>query len=47
MTNIFYKQNQFLRTTKMKQVHSLGEMDEGLYIDLNDHAETPHEYRTL
>jgi hypothetical protein len=27
MTNIFHKQNQFLRTTKMKLVHNLGEMD--------------------
>jgi hypothetical protein len=47
MTNIFHKQNQFLRTTKMKLVHNLGEMDEGLDIALNDNGDTPHEYRTL
>jgi hypothetical protein len=47
MTNIFHKQNQFLRTTKMKLVHNLGEMDEGLDIDLNDNVDLPHEYRTL
>jgi hypothetical protein len=41
ITNIFHKQNQFLRTTKMKLVHKLGEMDEGFDIDLNDHADTP------
>jgi hypothetical protein len=41
MTNIFHKQNQFLRTTKMKLVHNLGEMDGGLDIDLNDHVDTP------
>jgi hypothetical protein len=28
MTNIFHKQNQFLRTAKVKLVHNLGEMDE-------------------
>jgi hypothetical protein len=47
MTNIFNKQSQFLRTTKMKLVHNLGEMVEGLVIDLNDHVDIPHEYRTL
>jgi hypothetical protein len=47
MTNIFHKQNQFLRTTKMKLVHNLGEMDEGLDIDLNDHVDIPHKYRTI
>jgi hypothetical protein len=31
----------------MKLVHKLGEMDEGLDIDLNDHVGTPHKYRTL
>jgi hypothetical protein len=31
----------------MKLVHNLGEMDEGLDIDLNDHVNIPHEYRTL
>jgi hypothetical protein len=40
MTNIFHKQNQYLRTTKMKLVHNLGEMDEGLDKDLNDHIDT-------
>jgi hypothetical protein len=47
MTNIFHKQNQFLRKTKMKLVHNLGEMDEGLDIDLNDHVDIPHENITL
>jgi hypothetical protein len=47
ITNIFHKQKQFLRTTKMKLVHKLGEMDEGFDIDLNDHVDIPHEYRTL
>jgi hypothetical protein len=31
----------------MKLVHNLGEMDEGLDIDLNDHIDIPHEYRTI
>jgi hypothetical protein len=47
MTNIFHTQNQFLRTTKMKLVHNLGEMDEVLDIDINDHVDIPHEYRTI
>jgi hypothetical protein len=47
MSNIFHKRNQFLRTAKMRLVHNLGEMDEGLDIDLNDHVDIPHEYRTL
>jgi hypothetical protein len=47
MANNFNNQNQFLRTTKVKLVHNLGEMDEGLDIDLNDHVDTPHEYRRL
>jgi hypothetical protein len=38
---------QCLRTTKMKLVHNLGEMDEVLYLDLNDHIDIPHDYRTL
>jgi hypothetical protein len=47
MTNIFHKQNQFLRTTKVKLVHNLGEIHEVLDIDLNDHVDIPHEYRTI
>jgi hypothetical protein len=47
MTNIFHKQNQFLRTTKMKLVHNLVEMDKVLDIDINDHIDIPHKYRTL
>jgi hypothetical protein len=47
MTNIFHNQNQFLRTTKKKLVHNLGDMDEVLDIELNENADTPHEYRTL
>jgi hypothetical protein len=31
----------------MKLVQNLGEMDDGLYIDLNNHVDTPHELRTL
>jgi hypothetical protein len=31
----------------MKLVHNLGEMDEGPDIDLNDHVDISHEYRTL
>jgi hypothetical protein len=30
MTKIFHRQNQFLRSTKMKLVHTLGDMDEVL-----------------
>jgi hypothetical protein len=47
MTNIFHEQNQFVQTTKMKLVHNLGEMDEVLHIELNEHIAIPHEYRTL
>jgi hypothetical protein len=47
MTNIFHDQNQFLQTTKMKLVHNLGEIDDVLDIELNEHVDTPHEYRTL
>jgi hypothetical protein len=47
ITNNFHKQNQFLRTTKMKLVHNLGEMDKALEIYLNDHVDIPHKYRTL
>jgi hypothetical protein len=47
MTNICHNQNQFLRTMKMKLVHNLGEMDEVLYIELNEHVEISHEYRML
>jgi hypothetical protein len=41
MTNIFHNQNQFLRTTKMKLVHNMEEMDEVLDIELNEHVNTP------
>jgi hypothetical protein len=47
MTNIFHKQNQFLRASKMKLVHNLEEMDEGLDIDLNAHVDIPPGYRML
>jgi hypothetical protein len=47
MNNIFHKQNQFLRTTKIKLVHNLGEIDEVLDIEINEHVDIPHEYRTL
>jgi hypothetical protein len=30
----------------MKLVHNLGEMDEGLDIDINYHVDIAHEYRT-
>jgi hypothetical protein len=45
MTNIFHKQNQLLRTTKMKLVHNLGEMEGLLDIELNEHIDIPHGYR--
>jgi hypothetical protein len=47
MTKIFHSQNDFLRTTRMKIVHNLGEMDELLDIELNEHATIAHEYRAL
>jgi 3-methyladenine DNA glycosylase AlkD len=47
MTNIFHNENQFLRTTKMKLVHSLGEIDKVLDIELNEHVGIPDKYITL
>jgi hypothetical protein len=47
MTKIFHGQNQFLRSTKMKLVHKLGDMDEVLYLELNEHVDISDEYLTL
>jgi hypothetical protein len=47
MTLIFHSQNQFLTTTRMKIVHNLGDMGELLDIELDEHVDIAHEYRTL
>jgi hypothetical protein len=47
MTKIFHGYNQFLRSTKMKLVHSLGDMDEVLDLELNEHVDILNEYLTL
>jgi hypothetical protein len=47
MTNIFHGQNQFLRSTKMKLVHNLGDMDEVLDLELKEHVDISDEYLTL
>jgi hypothetical protein len=39
MCNIFLRQNQFLRNTKIQLVHSLNDMDEILSLDLNEHVD--------
>jgi hypothetical protein len=39
MTKIFHRQNHFLSSTKMKLVHNLGDMDEVLYLELNEHVD--------
>jgi hypothetical protein len=39
MTKIFHGQNQFLRTTKMKLVQNLGDMDKVLDLELNEHID--------
>jgi hypothetical protein len=47
MTKIFHGQNQFLRSTKMKLVHNLGDMDEVLDLELNKHVDILDEHLTL
>jgi hypothetical protein len=47
MTNIFHGQNHFLRSTKMKLVHNLGDMDEVLDLELSEHVDISVEYFTL
>jgi hypothetical protein len=39
MRNLFLRQNQFLRNTKMQLVHNLNDMDEILSLDLNEHVD--------
>jgi hypothetical protein len=47
MTKIFHGQNHFLRSTKMKLVHNLGDMDEVLDLELSEHVAISDEYLTL
>jgi hypothetical protein len=47
MTKIFHGQNHFLRSTKMKLVHNLGDMDEVLDLELSEHVDISDEYLTL
>jgi hypothetical protein len=47
MTKIFHGQNQFLRSTKKKLVHNLGDMDEVINLELNEHLDISDEYLTL
>jgi hypothetical protein len=47
MKKIFHGQNHFLRSTKMKMVHNLGDMDEVLDLKLNEHVNISDEYLTL
>jgi hypothetical protein len=47
MWNLFLRQNQFLRNTKMQIVHNLNDMDEILSLDLNEHVDLDPEYLTL
>jgi hypothetical protein len=47
MTKIFHGQNHFLRSTNMKLVHNLGNMDEVLDLKLREHVDISDEYLTL
>jgi hypothetical protein len=47
MRNLFLRQNQFLRNTKMQLIHNLNDMDEILSLDLNEHVDLDPEYMTL
>jgi hypothetical protein len=47
MRNLFLRQNQFLRNTKMQLVHNLNDMDEILSLDLHEHVDIDPEYLTL
>jgi hypothetical protein len=47
MTKIFHGQNYFLRSTKMKLVHNLGDMDEVLDLELSEHIDISDEYLSL
>jgi hypothetical protein len=47
VTKIFHGQNHFLRSTKMKLVHNLGDMDEVLDLGLSEHVDISDEYLTL
>jgi hypothetical protein len=47
MTKIFHGQNQFLCSTKMKLVHNVGDMDDVLDLELNEHIDISDEYLTL
>jgi protein-disulfide isomerase-like protein with CxxC motif len=38
MTKIFHGQNYILRSTKMKLVHNLGDIDEVLDLELSEHV---------
>jgi hypothetical protein len=47
MRNLFLRQNQFLRNTKMQLLHNHNDMDEILSLDLNEHVDLDPEYLTL
>jgi hypothetical protein len=47
MRNLFLRQNQFLRNTKMQLFNNLNDMDEILSVDLNEHVDLDLEYLTL
>jgi hypothetical protein len=47
MWNLFLRQNQFLRNTKMQLVHNLNDMDEIISLDLNKYVDLDPEYLTL
>jgi hypothetical protein len=47
MTKIFHGRNHFLRSTQMKLVHNLGDMDEVLDLELSEHVDLSDEYLTL
>jgi hypothetical protein len=47
MTKIFHGQNHFLRSTKMKLVNNVGDMDEVLDLEVNEHVGISDEYLTL
>jgi hypothetical protein len=47
VTKSFHGQYKFLRYTKMKLVYNLGDTDEVLDIELNEHVDISYEYLTL
>jgi hypothetical protein len=47
MRNLFLRQNQFLRNTKMQLVHNSNDMDEIISLDLSEHVDIDPEYLTV